>query len=156
MEQGIAREADASALYEALTGQIVQTTGFVAHDTLLAGCSPDGYLNDWEGLVEAKCPLPATHLEYLKTGRIPGDYQTQILHQLWITGAQWCDWLSYGPEFPDALQVKLVHIQRDEAAIVAYEVLVKTFLEECDRELEQIGDLMTGSHHASALAHVIP
>lgn len=142
MEQGIAREADASALYEALTGQIVQTTGFVAHDTLLAGCSPDGYLNDWEGLVEAKCPLPATHLTYLQTGAIPGDYRLQITHQLWITGARWCDWLSYGPEFPEPLQVKLVRVVRDEGEMVAYGGLVRQFLKEVDRELEAVQALM--------------
>ena len=142
MRGGHEREADAQALYEALTGRILHTTGFVAHDSLMAGASPDGYVGDWEGLVEAKCPIPATHLDYLKSGQVPGEYLKQVHHQLWITGAQWCDWLSYSPEFPEPIQVKLVRIKRDEAEIAAYELLVRQFLSEVERELEGVQQLM--------------
>src|SRR3990167_1523599 len=54
MQVGIEREADAQALYEALTGELLQTVGFVAHDTLQAGCSPDGYVGHFEGAVVVK------------------------------------------------------------------------------------------------------
>ena len=138
MQQGIEREADACALYEGLTGRLLTEVGFVAHDTLLAGCSPDGVVDDFEGRVECKCPIPATHLDYLRTGLIPNEYQKQILHQLWITGARWCDWLSYCPDFPEALQTKLVRFHRDEAQMQAYELIVRMFLTEVERELADI------------------
>src|ERR1043166_1951924 len=87
MKDGVEREIDAVAAYEAVTGQILTRTGFLAHDTLMAGASLDGHIGDFEGIAEIKSPLPATHLEYLRTGVIPLDYQRQVWHQLFISGA---------------------------------------------------------------------
>lgn len=141
MQQGIEREADAQALYEVATGRLIEPVGFIAHDELLAGCSPDGIVNGFEGIVEAKSPLPATHLEYLRTSRIPEDYHRQVLHQLWLTGARWCDWISYGPEFPEPLQLKLVRVERESAQIDAHELAVRQFLREVDDECAAIAAL---------------
>ena len=142
MQTGIDREADAIGAYEALTGQLIQTAGFCQHDTLMAGCSPDGYLGDWEGLAEIKSPLPATHWEYLKTGIVPDEYAKQVICALWITGAQWCDWLSFHPEFPEGLRVKLVRIERDEAEMASFELMVRQFLSEVEREVEAVQALI--------------
>lgn len=138
MADGIEREPDAAAVYEALTGRFLNATGFLQHTSLMAGCSLDGHVGEWEGIAEIKSPLAATHLSYLRTGRVPDDYMKQVIHNLWISGAAWCDWLSYQPQFPEALQVKLVRIQRDEAAIKAYELLVRMFLAEVDKEAEEV------------------
>lgn len=138
MERGAEREADACALYEAITGRCLRTVGFVAHETLLTGCSPDGVFNDFEGLVEVKSPLPATHFEYLKTGVIPLNYKRQILHQLWITGAGWCDWLSFNPDFPEPLQTKLVRVERNDDDIALHEQDALRFLSGVDRETSAI------------------
>lgn len=150
MRIGAEREADARGLYEALTGALLTTVGFVSHPTLLAGASPDG-LVDYEGLVECKCPLPATHWEYLRTGIVPDEYQKQVVHQLWVVGVacsqlglpvpQWCDWISYHPEFPESLQLKMVRIVRDQAAIDAYELMARNFLAEVDAEVEAVDKL---------------
>jgi hypothetical protein len=142
MQQGAEREGDARGLYEAMTGQLLTETGFIEHDTLAAGCSLDGHIGDFEGIIEVKSPLAATHFEYLKTGVIPTDYQKQIVHGLWITGAQWCDWLSYQPDFPEPLQVRLVRVERDAAAIAAYNDKVQAFLAEVDRELETLATMV--------------
>jgi hypothetical protein len=138
MEQGAAREADAGALYEALTGSVLSAVGFVAHDTLLAGCSPDGAVEGLAGLVEIKAPLPSTHWEYLKSGAVPTEYARQILQQMWITGAGWVDFMSFCPDFPASLRAKIVHVERNEAEIDAYELLVRGFLRECDAEVDAI------------------
>ena len=141
MQTGIDREADAAGVYEALTGRLLQSVGFVQHETLMAGCSPDGYLDDFAGLVEIKSPMAATHWDYLKTGIIPGEYQKQIVHALWITGARWCDWLSYHPEFPETLRVKLVRMERNRADVDAYELMARQFLAECDKEVDELAKL---------------
>lgn len=120
MQDGIDREPDALLMYEAITGQIVERTGFLRHTELMAGASLDGHLGNFEVIVEAKCPMAATHLEYLRTGKVPGNYLAQITHQLWVTGAHSCDWLSYHPDFPDALQVQIVQVHRNELDIEAY------------------------------------
>lgn len=138
MRQGQEREADALALYEGITGRVIASVGHVQHDTLMAGSSPDGSVNDLEGVVEAKCPLPATHLYYLRTGIIPADYQPQIHHHLWITGARWCDWLSFCPEFPEKLQVKLVRVEAKTVDLAAHELLVRQFLAEVETEHQSV------------------
>jgi YqaJ-like viral recombinase domain len=138
MQIGIEREPEARGAYEALTGNLLQTVGFCQHDSVLAGCSPDGYVGDWDGLVEIKSPLPATHWEYLKTGVVPDDYYKQVVCALWITGAPWCDWLSYHPDFPESLRVKLVRIHRDDAEIASFELATTLFLREVEAEVEAV------------------
>lgn len=138
MKDGVDREPDALLMYEALTGQLVTRTGFIAHDTLQAGCSLDGHLGDFDLIVEAKCPIPATHLEYLETGVVPGEYLKQINHDLWITGARACDWLSYQPDFPEELQIKMVRVMRDDSVIADYERKARAFLAEVDRKVESV------------------
>lgn len=142
MADGKRREPDAFAYYEAISGHVVNRTGFLAHDSIGAGCSLDGHVGDFAGIVEIKCPIPATHLDYLKTGKIPGDYMKQIVHGLWVSGAQWCDWLSYHPDFPDALRAKLVRVERDEAAIAEYERAALKFLAEVATEVEALKTMM--------------
>ena len=51
MQWGTEHEDAARAAYERRTGVAVEETGFVKHDALDAGCSPDG-LVDWDGLIE--------------------------------------------------------------------------------------------------------
>lgn len=141
MIQGSQREAEALDRLEAEQGYIFTRTGFLAADGILAGCSLDGHVGEFEGIIEAKAPLAATHLDYLKSGKIPGEYLKQITHNLWISGAQWCDWLSFNPDFPEHLQIKIVRVERDEAAIEAYDKAARTFLEEVDRELRSLADI---------------
>lgn len=150
MEQGIEREFDAALAYEALTGQFLTPTGFLSHYILRAGCSLDGHVGDFEGIIEIKSPIPATHLEYLRTGKIPGDYYSQVIHGLWISGAAWCDWMSYSPEFPEPLQVKLVRVERNEAEILAYELAVRLFLDEVDREVSAVVQMAEAARRAVA------
>lgn len=145
MEQGTEREADACGQYEVLTGRPVFSAGFLQHPTLAAGASLDGFvgpIKNPEGIIEIKCPLPATHLEYLKTGAVPHHYFKQILHQLWVTGAEWCDWLSFNPDFPEPLRTKLVRVHAPREALHAYEGLLKQFLAEVDAEEANVRKLM--------------
>lgn len=135
MQHGIDTEAAAFAAYEAVTGTMVQRTGFVAHDTLHAGCSPDGFIGEFTGLLEVKCPKSATHLKYLKAGVVPADYLPQIYHSLWITGASWCDFVSFDDRFPQHLQFFRVRVERVELDILAYQKCAEAFLEEVETEI---------------------
>lgn len=141
MQDGMDREIDAQGIYEAVTGNLLRSVGFVEHDTLMAGCSPDGVIGNFEGIAEIKCPMAATHMEYLRTGIVPGDYLKQITAALWITGAQWCDWLSFHPDFPEYARVKLVRVDRDEAAIAAFDQLARDFLAEVDAGVAELEKL---------------
>lgn len=142
MQRGIDKECDALAAYEALTGNLVSPVGFLAHDTLPTGCSPDGQIDNFTGLLELKCPKSATHLSYLRTpGRVPKEYLHQIVHALWITGAQWCDFLSFDDRFPLPLQTFYVRVPRNETDLTAYEIMVRSFLAEVERECKEVDTL---------------
>lgn len=147
MEQGIEREADAYAEYEAMTGRLLSSVGFLQHSVLAAGVSLDGYVGNIEtlepeGIIEIKCPIPATHLEYLETGVVPGEYLKQITHALWITGAAWCDWMSFNPDFPEPLRSKLVRVEAKWIDLQAYEGLVMLFLKDVDAKEADVRKLM--------------
>lgn len=131
MRRGLEHELAARAWYEALTGVLVTETGFLSHDTLQAGVSLDGHVGDFEGLLEIKCPLALTHAGYL-SGGVPGAHLKQIVHALWLTGARWCDWVSFNPEFPPDLRAMVVRIERDERKIASYALAAALFLREVD------------------------
>lgn len=136
MLHGVNMEAEALCAYEAAYREIVTRVGFVEHDELRAGCSPDGYVGNWEGVIEIKCPASSTHLEYRTGDVIPDEYYGQLLHSLWITGAQWADFVSYDPRFQDpALRLFTKRVQRNEKIITAYELAVRLFLTEVDNEV---------------------
>ncbi len=141
MQRGIDKESDALAAYEALTGNLAMPCGFLAHDTLPAGCSPDGIIGDYEGGLELKCPKSATHLHYLRSQLIPKDYIAQMVHAMWITGAQWWDFLSFDDRFPQELQIFYRRLNRSEVEIDSYELMARAFLAEVDREVEAVSAL---------------
>jgi len=145
MQDGIDREDAARKVYEVLSGNQAHLVGFVSHDDLRAGCSPDGVIGDYEGIVELKCPIPATHLTYLRSGLVPDEYVKQCVHNLWITGAQWCDYMSFNPEFPDVLQARIVRINRDERVMANYDKAVRAFLAEVDTEVAAIETMVNSA-----------
>lgn len=139
MQRGIELEPAAFAAYEALTGALAVRTGFLAHTSLMAGCSLDGHVDGFQGIVEIKCPKSATHLGYWRgRGQCPEDHLPQITHNLWITGAAWCDFLSYDDRFPRDLQTFLVRVTREDVDIAGYEAAALTFLAEVDAEVAEL------------------
>lgn len=135
MERGIALEPQAFALYEALTGRMLTTSGFLAHTELMAGCSLDGHVDDYKGIVEIKCPRSANHLANLKAGTVPAKYLPQIRHNLWITGAGWCDFVSFDPRWPEPLRMHIARVSHEEANVLIYESEVRRFLADVDNEV---------------------
>lgn len=141
MQWGVDHEADAFAAYEALTGNVAQRTGFLAHDTLMAGCSLDGHVDDFAGICEFKCPKSATHLKYLKGGKgAPSEHLPQITHNLWISGADWCDFLSFDPRFPAHLRTFLARVNRADVDLAGYAAKALAFLAEIDAEVALLSE----------------
>ena len=137
MKQGVEREATALDMYEALNCVEPERVGFLTHPVLMAGGSPDGFVGS-DGIVEAKCPMPATHLEYYLTQKVPFGYQQQVRHLLWLTGREWCDWFSYGgPDFPEDMQIVQVRMHRSDLDLAIYERCVIAFLDEVDAQVQK-------------------
>lgn len=141
MQRGIDMEPLAFAAYEAVTGNVAVRTGFLSHDKNLAGCSLDGHVDAFKGIVELKCPKSATHLKYLREGGVPKDYLPQLTHNAWITGCEWVDFLSYDDRFPPELQVFYVRVLAKDLDIPAYEAAALKFLAEVETEVNSIKNL---------------
>jgi hypothetical protein len=112
MQRGNDLEASAKALYEFTRDVEVVEVGLCLHDEFDCGASPDGLVGD-DGGLEIKCPLPHTHVSYLRDGNIPSKYIPQVQGCLWITGREWWDFMSYHPAMEDLI----VRVYRDEAYI---------------------------------------
>lgn len=132
MQWGTDTEPQARAMYELETGATVVECGFFDHHTVhMTGASPDGLVGD-DGLVEIKCPNSATHIATLRGEPIADKYIKQMQWQMACTGRQWCDFASFDPRLPDAMQLHVQRVQRDDAMIAEMEAAVFDFLREVD------------------------
>lgn len=143
MARGVELEPEARAAYEAEAGVLVESVGFVQHDTLMAGGSPDGMVNGWEGLIEIKCPRPANHVRLLREGGIPYEHKPQLAHLLWLTGARWIDFVSYCPQLPERMRLYVARMcpSVEESASVnlaEHERYVTRFLQEVDVDVASL------------------
>lgn len=137
MQWGTDNEPVARLQYMLATGNEVEETGFWQHDSLEAGASPDGFVGE-EGLLEIKCPNSATHIETLWKKKLPHQYQAQIQGQMWVTGRQWCDFVTFDPRLPDNAQMLVIRVARDDIYIAELEEEIKVFLEEVADQVEFI------------------
>ena len=93
---GSDNEIHAISLYQAVTGEIVESAGdkqgFVIHpehDWL--GCTPDGYAGDI--VIEAKCPASMNLY-----GKVPDHYMPQVQGQMAITGKSKAHFICWTPQ----------------------------------------------------------
>jgi hypothetical protein len=140
MQWGIDHEDEARVAYEAATGQLVDVVGFVQHDTLALGTSPDGLVGD-DGLLSLKCPKTATHIRYLREGAEPAEHAAQNTHELVLTGRAWIDFVSYDPRLPEPLRLFIVRVTRTDIERAEYQKKAEAFLDECQREIDTLATL---------------
>lgn len=132
MARGTELEPHARAYYEFATDNEVQEVGFIKHAILEAGCSPDGLIGDMGGL-EIKCPLPHTHIETLRGGKMPSKHIPQVQGCMWITRREWWDFVSYHPD----MQTFIIRVERDDSYIEALEALVTQAVEAIQTNVEK-------------------
>ena len=101
-------EATARAEYEMQTGREVRACGFFMFSGWL-GASPDGLVNN-DGMVEFKCPFSLRKGGNFKSLREQMHYYAQVQVQLFVVGAQWCDFFQWAPH-----GTMLERVERDEA-----------------------------------------
>ncbi len=141
MERGNEVEPEAIDAYEFYTGNTTELVGFVDHPTIsMFGASPDRLVGE-DGLVEVKCPNPATHLATLLGKNIPGVYIKQMQGQLTSTERIWCDWVSYDPRFPEEMRLVVRRVERNPELIVDMTSAVEVFLAELDGKVKQLRQL---------------
>lgn len=145
MKWGTVTEPLARMAYEARTGNIVSESGFLSCNDIAVGVSLDGAVNGYQGITEFKCPKSATHWGYIQAGKVPSEYVPQITHEMWVTGAEWCDFVSFDPRFPDNLQLFIVRVMRADVDISGYEKSVHEFLRELDAEETKARSMIIGA-----------
>ena len=114
-ERGHELEDQAASIYAINSGQKISTIGFIKRSAHVGG-SPDRLVDRLEiaegqpsfsitklsrGLLEVKCPDDVGFFKHLLDGEkaIDTKYVWQIQMQLLITGAEWCDYLAYNPNY---------------------------------------------------------
>lgn len=133
MQHGTDTEPQARAFYELETGLTVTETGFVDHPTLaMTGASPDGLVGD-AGLIEIKCPQPATHINTLTGAGIDRKYMLQMQWQMVCTGREWCDFVSFSPALPAEMQMHRQRVYLDAETAAELTAAVTAFLADVDK-----------------------
>lgn len=137
LEWGKRQEPAAKRAYSLQTGRLVQEVGFIRHNKLKAGASPDGLIGR-DGGLELKCPYNSTiHTRTLKFG-LPKEHLPQIQGCLWITKRDWWDFGSFDPRMPLDLQLYIQRVERDDEYIEKLEGAVRTFLGEVEALFSQL------------------
>jgi putative phage-type endonuclease len=131
---GTETEPLARLRYSLKTGNEVEECGFYAHETLMAGASPDGLIGE-DGTLEIKCPNSATHIETLRKQTVPTQYYWQIMGQLWMTNRKWCDFVSFDPRMPMNAQFFTIRVVRDEERINELAHEVESFLKTVELDI---------------------
>jgi putative phage-type endonuclease len=141
MQWGTDQEPAALQAYNEAHLVNVEAVGFVQHPTLAVGCSPDGLVTEdmaATGLVEIKCPFnSANHLETWLSG-MPEEHMAQVQGQMWLTGREWCDFVSFDPRMPADLQLYVQRVQRNPEFIAGLEREIITFLSEVDAIVQKL------------------
>jgi len=138
MQWGTDNEPIARAMYEIKTGSDVEQVGFVDHPSIaMTGASPDGRVGN-NGMLEIKCPNTATHIEYLLAGVAPTEYHNQMLWQMECDGRDWCDFVSFDPRMPEAMQLFIVRFNKDEDKLSIIRAEVCKFLGEVDNVISRL------------------
>ena len=108
MERGHALEPFAVESYEMETFRETSNGGFWTYGDWI-GASPDRMVGS-DGILEAKCPAFNTIMNYLLKEELPPVYKWQVHGQMHVTDRDWCDFISYHPQF----KLLIVRVHRDE------------------------------------------
>ena len=77
---------------------------------------PDGLVGN-DGLIEVKCPNPTNHFKNLLSGEQISQYMYQIQGYMWLTERQWCDFVSFRPDYPEKYRISINRVVRDQDMI---------------------------------------
>lgn len=128
MERGNQLEPQARMAYEFETGNdVIQIGGVYLDESRSVMVSPDGLIPALKKGLEIKCPKMSTHIRYLLEGGLPSEYVIQVQANLWVTGYDTWDFVSYCPEYQK--QTLFIYTaQRDPKLMKAFDEYIPQFL----------------------------
>lgn len=134
MEWGNECEPAARAAYELANDVDVIQCAFIELSDRV-GVSPDGLVGE-DGLVEIKCPNTTTQLKRFISGEFPKEYMAQVQGQMWVSGREWCDFVSFDPRIDGDAGYFQVRVARD----IDYIIKLK---DECEKFITELNELLT-------------
>jgi hypothetical protein len=133
LERGKLVEPEARSWYSFSSDAELTQVGFCYRSDLHAGASPDSLVGT-EGCLEIKTRTGDLQIELLEDGRVPTEHTAQIQGQLWITGRQWVDFVSYHK----GLRPFLERVYRDDPYITRLAAEVAKFNAQLDMLVKRI------------------
>lgn len=140
MQWGVETEPQAKDFYTLKTGNDIENISFIKAEPtefpiVGVGCSPDGLIGD-NGLIEIKCPKTTTQIETFLSGEMPSRYTAQVQGQLWVSGREWCDFVSFDPRINGESSFFCTRVFRDEGYISKLSDAVYLFRYDAAKMLE--------------------
>lgn len=140
MRDGTARESAGVALFEQLTGEMVDTSyGFIDHPTIpWFGVSPDGILlpASFSGYptdgFELKSPELHTFTERVLSRKVPMGYTWQCQALMECAALERVHFTNFHPDRPEGQRLLVIKIERNETMIRQMVQGVKLFNEEVE------------------------
>lgn len=140
MKWGTATEPEAREVYSVRNGFVdVEEVAFIVHDEFI-GVSPDGLVGDC-GLLEIKAPTTQTQIKRALSKDYSSDYKAQIQAQLWVSGREWCDFVSYDPRINVSASFLQQRVFRDEEYIQEMKSKCDEFVTEMNNRMKLLGVL---------------
>ena len=119
------QEPNAKDLYCSINRRNVTSCGCLEWSQWWFADSPDGLAIEDNGCIEIKSPLQKTHTEYMlnvsdaeSLKAYKPEYYWQVMAHLTVTGADWCDWMSYCPFSQKPLHVVRINRNDDDIALM--------------------------------------
>ena len=136
MEWGNECEPAARAAYELKHGVDVDECAFIELSDRI-GVSPDGLVG-LDGLLEIKCPNTTTQIKRVLAGEAPKEYMAQIQGQIWVSGRDWCDFVSFDPRIDGPAGYFEIRVNRDQEYIDILEGKCQEFIVDLDALLSKL------------------
>lgn len=109
MERGTELEPEALEFLNFTNGFNFKPVGF-ADSGMGYGCSPDALDLDSKIGCEIKCPMAKTHVKYLRSGKLPNEYFSQVQGSMLVTGFKQWVFMSYHP----TMKPFIITVERDD------------------------------------------
>ncbi|TPN26591.1 YqaJ viral recombinase family protein [Mesorhizobium sp. B2-3-3] len=131
IERGKTMEDEARETYAFIHDADIRRIGFIRNGN--KGASPDSLVGD-EGGLEIKTALPDIQIERLVSGKLPPEHKAQVQGNIWISGREWWDFVSYWPKLP----MLTVRVFRDDIYIANMSAEIDAFNAELAELVESI------------------
>ncbi len=141
MKWGREQEPNARAHYQKHFGKVRPAKFQTLRGHRYIGATPDGIVSDGtlRGLVEFKCPFNSTiHVNTVLSGKVPHEYLQQVLGQILVFNADFCDYCSFDQrartDEAKFIRIRVLRteyeqeIQSLKSDLIAFQKMLKTSL----------------------------